>query len=119
MFNLLHQRGEGVLYGEKKEMIAFPPIKRKGWISFHSLFRKLPLLGFPECKKRMDPGLRLFPAVLCGRMLQNRDNAEIFYETKLEGFCELWKVERRGMRCDKNDGSHDISGRELGSSAKR
>lgn len=108
-----------MLYGEKKEMIAFPPIKRKGWISFHSLFRKLPLLGFPECKKRMDPGSRLFLAVLCGRMLQNRDNAEIFYETKLEEFSELWKVERRGMRCDKNDGSHDISGRELGSSAKR
>lgn len=67
----------------------------------------------------MDPGSPLFPAVSYGRMLQNRDDAEIFYKTKLEEFYELWKVERRGVRYDKNDESHDIWGRELRSSAKR
>lgn len=46
----------------------------------------------------MDPGSPLFPAVSYGRMLQNRDDAEIFYKTKLEEFYELWKVERRGVR---------------------
>lgn len=92
-----------MLYGKKEQLLFYYPFEGRVGLALTLYLEQYRCWAFQRMKG-VDPDLPLYPTVLSGRMLQNRDNAELFYKRQSEEIYESWRVKRRGVRCDKNDG---------------
>lgn len=92
-----------MLYGEKEQLPFYYPFEgRVGFVL--TLYLGQYCCWAFQRMKGVDPDLPLYPTVLPGRVLQNRDNAGLLCKMQSEEIYESWRVKRRGVRCDKNDG---------------